>query len=71
MPNTAQMLHSTLFPQVSQQNTKVHFHINLKGGSNLLFGQLFLKTAWKQECIQLNTNHPLAESMGCIKFEGM
>ena len=24
-----------------------------------------------QECIQSNANHPLAESMGYIKFEGM
>ena len=26
MPNTAQMLHSTLFSQVKSTNTKVHFH---------------------------------------------
>ena len=34
---------------------------------NLICGELFIK----QECIQSNAYHPLAESMGYIEFGGM
>ena len=68
--------------QVEQQNnTPIFFlfqkssqslgHTNIIGQIKFLIFMFFFKKITKQERIQSNANHLLAESMGYIKFEGM
>ena len=43
----------------------------IKGAAHQRYGDRNVNAWWEQVAFQSNANHPLAESMDYIKFEGM